>query len=194
MLPHLHALPDGALEGEEEARDLVAEDADQGAGLLVDLREEAAREQVAARHGLVVPGRAEHARAADVLALTDLRGCLEHGDRAAHAGEGRLDPVEVVPGQAVAEHAHLRVLVPGLGRLDAAEDHVAAAEPADLVLGLGAGALTDREHRDDARHPEQHAEGREEAPQLVQEQARDAQAERPEERAPPHEALSARLS
>ena len=79
VLPHLHALPDRALEGEEEAGDLVAEHADERPGLLVDLGEEAAGEEIAARHGLVVPGRAEHAWAADVLALRTSAGVWSTG-------------------------------------------------------------------------------------------------------------------
>ena len=99
---------------------------------------------------------------------------MQDRNRAFDARERLGDPVEIVARQTVAEHPHLGVLVALLRRLHATQDDVATPETADLVLGLGAGALTDREHRDHARDTEQHAERRQEAAELVEQETRDS--------------------
>jgi hypothetical protein len=62
---------------------------------------------------------------------------------------------------------------------DAFEDDVLAAELADLLLGLMAGALSDGEHGDHGGDAEDDAKGGEHGAQLVQPQALHPQRHRP---------------
>ena len=75
-----------------------------------------------------------------------------------------------------------------LGRLLRRDDDVVAAELADLVERLAAGALAHREHRDDAADAEDDAQHGQERPQRVQRQVLDAEPDLPDDRELVHQA------
>src|SRR6185503_14277561 len=106
------------------------------------------------------------------------------------ARDGGLDAFDVGVGQAVLQDVALAAFVGDLlflGRLDAAEDDVLAAQILDYFLRFVAGAFADGEHGNDRADAEHNAEHGEHGTQLVQPEALDAKpyhALEPEQRRP----------
>ena len=169
---------DRGLEREQVARDLVGQHADIGDRALVLVGEEASLGDHPVGDVAVDRERREHARVERAVLVAHLFKDLAHGHDARHAREGLLDARQVLLGQAIGDDPRRLRAREVIGGLDAAQDHVLAAELPDLVLRLGAGAFTDREHRDHRADAEQEAERRQHAAQLVQHQATDAEPNR----------------
>src|SRR5260221_11962466 len=124
---------------------------------------------------LRVPGNGAHDLAVDPAA--DVPHVFAHdadGHNDRDAGNGGTDALDIEIREPVLDNVALIALVGYLlflGRLDAAQDDVLAAEVFDLFLGFVTGALADREHGNDGADAEHDAEHGQHRAQFVKPQA-----------------------